>query len=106
MLATPYGRVDIRSHGVTITATHDELVSWSQRPSATWPCSTLADMVGIAATFDANGLVDLDQDPAFDEATGEGEVAGDEFDAWSSDVLRLVLPEDHPAYFVAVGQFS
>jgi hypothetical protein len=34
------------------------------------------------------------------------ELPADELSAWASDVLRDVLPKDHPAYFVAVGQFG
>lgn len=94
-----FGNVSIRPQGVTITANGSELRAWASRPGHAWPCSELAEVSEIQATFDANGLVDLIGDDCID-------LTADEFNAWSSDVLRDVLPADHPAYFVAVGQFS
>lgn len=101
-----YGTVDIRPQGVTITADGHQLYQWAHRSGAEWPCSNLEDLDEIRAHFDTNGLVDLTQTPAYDENTGEGEVLGEEFSAWVSDVLRDLLPTDHPCYFICVGQFS
>lgn len=98
-----YGTVDIRPHGVTITANGSQLYSWAYRAGLEWPCSYLADLADIRAHFDAHGLVDLDS--SSDEPMGERELPGDEFTAWSLEVLREVLPTDHPCYFVCVGQF-
>ncbi len=103
---TPYGSVSITPNGVRIDANQSQLYDWAHRPGASWPCSTLDDLESISAAFDANGLVDLEQDPPYDYETGAGEIMGDELNAWSSDVLRDVLPKDHPAYYVTVGQFE
>lgn len=106
--STPYGDVTITDNGVTIEATGNQLWEWSHRRGASWPCSTLDDLDSIRAHFDANGLVDLEQSPSeYDESSNMTypEIAGDEFNAWSCDVLRDVLPIVHPAWFVTVGQF-
>jgi len=96
---TDYGNAEIRPRGVTITANGSELRAWAARPGAVWPCSELAEASEISAHFDAHGLVDLTGDDCID-------LTADEFNAWSSDVLRVALPKDHPAYFVTVGQFD
>lgn len=93
-----YGEATIYPDSVTLEASAYELTDWARRPGASWPCSALARLDSIRATFDSNGLVDVDH-------PGADDVPGDEFSAWSSDVLRDVLPLDHPAWFVTVGQF-
>lgn len=101
---TPFGSVQIREHGVTIEASHGQLYDWAHRPGHAWPCSYLEEVDSVRAGFDANGLVGYLQQP--DPGESGYHVPSDEFNAWSSDVLRDVLPEDHPVYFVAVGQFE
>lgn len=96
---TDYGTVEIREHGVTVSANGSQLRAWASRPGHAWPCSALAEAAEIRAAFDAHGLVDLTGDDSIDLSSGE-------FNAWSSDLLGAVLPEDHPAYYVTVGQFS
>lgn len=97
---TPYGSVfwfaDMET--VRISATHSQLYDWANRPGYSWPCSTLTDCTYVSATFNADGLVDIDH-------PGTYELDANEFNAWSSDVLRDVLSPDHPAYEVTVGQF-
>lgn len=93
-----FGTVDVREHGVSIDATGAQLYAWAHRSGAAWPCSVLADLDEIHAHFDAHGLVDIDH-------PGVEDLPADEFNAWSSDVLLDALPQDHPAYFVTVGQF-
>lgn len=90
-------RVDVREHGVTIEADSAALYAWSRRPGYSWPCSELAHIDSLRAHFDAHGLVDTD---------ASEDIPGDEFTAFTSDALRAVLPTDHPAYFVNVGQFD
>lgn len=93
-----------------------QLRAWAERPGALWPCSTLRRFDTICAFFSNSGLIDLqgwdgdreeseyvDGSPA---AYDTSDIAGDELSAWSSDCLRDVLPSDHPAYFVTVGQFN
>lgn len=108
--ATDYGTVTIGPGMCEITADGWQLRQWSRRPGAHWPCSTLADLDSISVGFDSGGLVDLEQLPTWEEdhETGEcsgAEIDGSELSAWSSDVLGSVLPGDHPAWLVTVGQF-
>jgi len=98
---TSYGHCFIMSDHVAITATGPELHDWAHRPGTWWPCSTLARLEQIRVEFDENGLLDLTTSP-HDE-----DIPSDEFNAWSSDVLKLAgLSEQHPVYFVSVGQFD
>jgi hypothetical protein len=99
-ISTPYGRTTVGPDSVLVTGNGSELRAWAARPGAAWPCSELAEASEITAVIDADGLVDLTGDDCID-------LGADEFNAWSSDVLRAAgLPESHPAYFVAVGQFA
>lgn len=63
-----------------------------------WPCSQLAGKRFFAA-FDRNGLVDISVNGR------DADINADEFNAVVSDFLALKLKEDHPLYFVTVGQF-
>jgi len=73
--------------------------SWADRPGSRWPCSQLSGR-RVFAEFDSNGLVDL----SIDGKTRD--VDSSELNAITSDYLRDVLPENHVAWFVAVGQFN
>jgi hypothetical protein len=101
---TKFGTVTINDGSVVVTATQDQLYAWSHRPGAAWPLSTLDDCDEVAAWFTDTGLVDLLT--VVDGKQDEVDIAGDELNAWTSDVLRDVLPKTHPAYFVTVGQFD
>jgi hypothetical protein len=94
-----YGEATINPDSVTVEASAYELYDWAHRPGASWPCSTLARLDSIRATFDRGGLVGIDH-------PGADDVPGDEFNAWTSDVLRDVLGPGHPVWFVTVGQFE
>jgi hypothetical protein len=96
-----YGEVLIGETSVYIEASAYELRDWSTKPGSSWPCSVLGsdECDGISATFDTNGLIEISH-------PGLCDLPADEFNAWSSDVLRDILPKDHPAYFVTVGQFE
>ena len=97
-----FGRVLIQADGVTIEADSGQLWEWAHRPGHLWPCSALARLEGpLVAEFDSNGLLDLTGDGGPDS-----DLSGDELSAWATDCLRDVLPADHPAYAVAVGQFE
>ncbi len=95
---TDFGTVTMLRDSCGIDATNGQLWDWARRPGDAWPCSELEDADTISAGFDTNGLVELDH-PGIDD------VASDEFNAWSSDVLGECLPEQHPCHFVTVGQF-
>lgn len=106
-----YGNVYIGIRTVTITATAEQLRAWARRPGNSWPCSELARIEGeLVVSFVPGGLYDLYEErpsvlPGTDYLPVDG-IPSDELNAWSSDVLRDVLPADHPAYFVTVGQFQ
>ena len=97
--ATEYGTATIGADSVQVAANGSQLRAWANRPGAHWPCSELAEASEITAAFDTNGLYDLTGDDAID-------LSGDELSAWTSDVLREVLPAEHPCHFVTVGQFD
>lgn len=76
-----------------------ETGEWAHRPGACWPGSTLAGK-RLFAEFDGNGLVDLAVNGRSTDCDAH------ELNAITSDFLRSKLPSDHPAHFVAVGQFQ
>jgi hypothetical protein len=105
---TPYGTVTIHPDSVAVSATGSQLQSWARRPGAIWPCAVLPRFTNLCAWFDRDGLIELqgydcDNEP---DVYDTDDVPGDELTAWSSDVLRGVLPADHPAHYVAVAQFE
>lgn len=97
----PYADVHVKTDRVLVIATHEQLHEW--RIDHCWPCSELARLEGIRVEFDRNGLCDL---YAQNDRGADVDIPADEFNAWSTDVLRDVLPMEHPCYFVAVGQFQ
>lgn len=76
---TPFGQVTRTPDGWThIDARASELKAWATKPGGRWPCSTLATLDGLAASFAPNGdLVDTDLDGVDPEAS--------EFNAWADD---------------------
>ncbi len=86
---------------VTIWLSARDTAEWAQRPGALWPCSFLSGK-RVMATFVAGGLVALE----INGGRGSQDVLCDELNAITSDFLRPILPQDHPAWFVAVGQFN
>jgi hypothetical protein len=90
-VATPFGTVSHDDYGTTIHASDSQLWDWSHRPGSAWPCSYLDDCEQVSATFDRRGdLVDI-------EHPGVEDIPCDEFNAWSSDVLRAANLPEHPA---------
>lgn len=87
---------------VTVWLSATDTYEWARRPGEAWPCSELAGR-RIRADFDSNGLLDLTIDgrPPGDRLY----IPVDEFNALIADHLKNKLPEDHPCYFVVVGQF-
>lgn len=67
-----------------------------------WPCSTLSHS-RLCATFDSNGLLDLTIDGSHDKGA---DIDCNELNAIVADLVGPKLAENHPAYFVAVGQFK
>lgn len=97
---TDYGVVAAGSHAVEISADGHELHAWAGRHGARWPCSQLARLDRIVVAFDRDGLVSMETTPEVNN------LAADELNAWSSDVLRELIPADHPVYYISVGQFD
>lgn len=96
-------KVNISPSGVVLWLSARDTQDWANRPGARWPCSTLAGR-RLRAEFDENGLVDLTVNG---HTPGErSQIDGVELNAITSDFLRDVLREDHPCWFVTVGQFE
>ena len=92
-------RVMICGSSVKLWLSANETRAWAQRPGASWPCSQLSGK-RLFAEFDANGLLDI-------AINGRNlDCDATEFNACTSDHLATRLPKDHPAWFVAVGQFQ
>jgi hypothetical protein len=45
-------------------------------------------------------------DLTIDGGRGDQDVCCDEFNAITSDFLKQKLPQNHPCYFITVGQFQ
>ena len=93
-------RVQITPFTVKLWLSANDTRDWAYKPGASWPCSELSGH-RLFAEFDRGGLIDV----AIDGGRGEQDVSGDEFNAITSDYLRGKVPENHPAFFCAVGQF-
>jgi hypothetical protein len=93
-------RTQINASSVKLWLSSSDTYAWAHRTGAAWPCSQLAGR-RVFAEFDSNGLCDLAIDGKSDE-----DCDANEFNAITSDHLASKLPRDHPAYFVAVGQFA
>lgn len=93
-------RVSFNAHGVSLWLSANDTATWADRPGARWPCSQLSGK-RLFAQFDKGGLVDV-------TINGRSGVDCDvtEFNAITSDFLAAKLPQEHPAWFVAVGQFQ
>ena len=93
-------RVADSGDAVTLWASAADTYDWAHRSGAAWPGSTLSGD-RFCATFDTNGLLDL---------TVNGRDAGDvdshELSAICADLLSERIGEDHPVWFVTVGQFQ
>ena len=93
-------RTSITTSQITLWLSKRDTYDWARRADASWPCSTIAGK-SLVAVFGQNGLVDIAIN-----GRAAGEVHGAEFNAITSDFLRAKVPEDHPLYFVTVGQFQ
>lgn len=88
---TTFGTVTRQLDGTLISADGETLRDWANRGDCRWPCSTLATLDGVEVVFDSCGdLVDIRGDERAD-------LACDELDAWSSEVLIRAGYPNHPA---------
>ncbi|MCL4540283.1 MAG: hypothetical protein M1378_11930 [Bacteroidetes bacterium] len=90
---------DVRDNSVDLWLNDVDTFDWANRSGASWPCSALSGKF-VYASFDRNGLVDLRIDGMQDDCPA------DELNALTSDFLEKLLPENHPCYYVTVGQFK
>src|SRR3954464_11656857 len=89
--STTFGTVARTDSSTVVSASGDQLRDWARRGDCSWPCSTLATLDGVAVTFDSRGdLVAIEGDERAD-------LACDELDAWSSEVLVRAGFPNHPA---------
>lgn len=96
-------RMRLEGDGLTVWISRTETGNWADGwyGNGRWPCSQLA-YKRLCATYDTNGLLDLTvngNDPPLD-------LEADEFSACVAYFVGQALPEDHPCYFVVVGQFE
>lgn len=91
-------KVQISNDNIKLWLSTDDTYDWAHKPGTSWPCSKLAGK-RLFAEFDANGLVDYRVNGRYGIY-----IPSDEFNAITSDSLRLKLPGEHPCYFVAVDQ--
>jgi hypothetical protein len=94
-------RVRIEDDSVTLWLSASDTWDWAHRRGAAWPGSQLGGR-RLVACFDRHGLVDL----TIDGGRGDQDVCCDEFNAITSDFLKQKLPQNHPCYFITVGQFQ
>lgn len=88
----------LKDHGTgfTLWISAPETRNWARN----WPCSTLVGR-RIRVDFDRTGMVDLRVNGRYPS----GSVDAWELSAIVADYSARRLSEDHPAYYVAVGQF-
>ena len=86
---------------VSLSVSASDTYDWARKPGAAWPCSTLSGH-RFVAYFDSNGLYDL----TVDGRDAPDDIDGHELSAICSDMLRDRLAQDHPVWFVTVGQFQ
>lgn len=95
----------LRDNGdsITVYISRKETGDWADGwyGNGSWPCSWLEGK-RVAATYDTNGLLDLTV--AGKEAPED--LPADELNACVAYFAKQKLPEDHPCYFVVVGQFN
>ncbi|HSG61883.1 MAG TPA: hypothetical protein VLA24_10695 [Pseudomonadales bacterium] len=92
-------RTKINPNSFTVWLSRNDTYTWAHKTGAAWPCSMLSNK-RVVASFDANGLYDF-------AVNGKGDdIDGNELSAIVADSMRDLLPAEHPAYFVAVGQFT
>ena len=92
-------KTQITKDHVKIWLSANETYNWAHRPNRRWPCSTLSNHK-VFAEFDSNGLLDITIDGKSDFDCVDRELS-----AMCADFLCNKLPEDHPCFFVIVGQF-
>lgn len=91
-------KLQIFDSGFNLWLSANDTSDWADRPGECWPCSELSGH-GLFVQFDSNGLCDLSIDG------NDGDCDNTELSAIVADHLDR-LPESHPCYFVAVGQFK
>lgn len=93
-------RARIYDSGFALWLSARDTYEWARRPGSAWPCSELSGR-RLWVEFDHSGLVDFSVD-----GVDGVDVPGDELSAIVADHIRRRIGEDHPAHFVAVGQFE
>jgi hypothetical protein len=95
-------KIRITPDTVELWASVTDVDNWMQgfTTGKRWPCSVLQEQ-RLYASFDACGLSDY----TLNGRHGIN-VPAEEFNAFTSDMLRNALPKDHSCYYVIVGQFE
>jgi hypothetical protein len=92
-------RVQDNGTSVTLWASANDTYAWAHRSGSAWPCSGLSGK-RMCASFDTNGLVDLTVN-----GQDDGDVDASELNALASDLLSERIDQDHPCWFITIGQF-
>jgi hypothetical protein len=92
-------RVALTPSTVKLWLSGRETRAWANRPNDQWPCSTLAGH-SVYAEFDAGGLIAI-----MIGGSASRDCDGNEFSAIVCDHLKGTLHDDHPAWFIVIGQF-
>ena len=71
-----------------------EIYLWVNKSGAEWPCS---DLLGssLFVEYDSNGICEVTN----------SKVTSDELNACVADHLENCIPNNHPMYYIVIGQF-
>ncbi len=92
-------RLQDNGDSIALWVSANDTYDWAHKVNASWPCSALSGHRFFMAG-DSNGLLEFTIDGK------DGDVDAHEFNACVSDMLDGKIPEDHPCWFVFVGQFK
>lgn len=95
-------RLKDNGDSITLWASKWDTEEWATKPGAAWPCSTLRGR-RFVASFDSNGLYDLTVNGRMPSESDD--IDGNELSAICADFIDERIPQDHPVWFVTVGQF-
>jgi hypothetical protein len=94
-------KTQITDSHIKIWLSANDTYEWANRPGESWPCSSISGN-RLFAEFDKNGLLDLQVNGGYPEDI----LPSDEFNAITSDFIKTRIDQNHPLYFITVGQFN
>lgn len=94
-------KLQINENGFRLWLSATETAAWATEPGKRWPCSELAGR-RLFVAFDARGLSDL----TVNGRRAPDDLSSAELNAIVADFVSPKLSREHPAFFVAIGQFE